>query len=255
MLIREVDLLDPGLSKRPSRFDRKYLFPMPSLADRTQYAQYWRNKLSSNPKIDFPEQVCPAIAGITDDFSFAYMKEAFVATLLMMAVGKRDGEGVEKIVREEKGEEKGESVEKSDSTVKSENEVQVESAENGESEEKVETAEKGETEEKDESPEKLDNPVNGETVPKAIPEGAVAEDVQGQAEGAGGGPDGLEGIPLWKEFQKQVRILREEMGTDGSGAAASDNSSGLGNGECGMMGPRRTVQVRMARAGGGGFCT
>lgn len=28
-----LDLLDPGLSKRPSRFDRKYLFPQPNKVD------------------------------------------------------------------------------------------------------------------------------------------------------------------------------------------------------------------------------
>lgn len=34
--------------------------------------------------------LCPAIADITDDFSFAYMQEAFVATLLAIARGDSD---------------------------------------------------------------------------------------------------------------------------------------------------------------------
>ncbi|KAL9120154.1 MAG: hypothetical protein Q9187_003289 [Circinaria calcarea] len=80
-----LDALDPGLSKRPSRFDRKYLFPLPSEAERTLYCEYWRQKLKSNKSVSFPQFLCPAIAGITDRFSFAYMKEAFVATLLIMA--------------------------------------------------------------------------------------------------------------------------------------------------------------------------
>ncbi|MCJ1478387.1 hypothetical protein MMC13_007067 [Lambiella insularis] len=83
-----LDRLDPGIAKRPSRFDRKYLFPMPSLAERIQYCQYWRAKLASNPEIEFPKRLCTAIAKITDKFSFAYMKEAFVATLLALVVSR-----------------------------------------------------------------------------------------------------------------------------------------------------------------------
>ncbi|KAL9596921.1 MAG: hypothetical protein Q9219_005484 [cf. Caloplaca sp. 3 TL-2023] len=88
-----LNLLDPGISKRPSRFDRKYLFPLPSLPQRTQYARYWRSKLASNPEIEFPDWLCGKVAGITDRFSFAYMKEAFVASLLRLLVGGKNGEG------------------------------------------------------------------------------------------------------------------------------------------------------------------
>lgn len=80
-----LDRLDPGISKRPSRFDRKYLFPNPSLAERVQYSKFWQGKLSDNKDIDFPDSLCEAIAKITDDFSFAYMQEAFVASLLAIA--------------------------------------------------------------------------------------------------------------------------------------------------------------------------
>lgn len=34
-----LDELDPGLSKRPSRFDRKYLFPLPDKGERIQYGK------------------------------------------------------------------------------------------------------------------------------------------------------------------------------------------------------------------------
>ena len=83
-----LDRLDPGLSSRPSRFDRKYLFPLPNHEERVLYCEYWRKKLKSKPAIKFPEKLSPAIAEITEDFSFAYLKEAFVATLLVIA-GKR----------------------------------------------------------------------------------------------------------------------------------------------------------------------
>lgn len=80
-----LDQLDPGLSSRPSRFDRKYLFPLPSEPERVLYCEYWREKLKSKPGIKYPKKLSPAIAKITHDFSFAYLKEAFVATLLVIA--------------------------------------------------------------------------------------------------------------------------------------------------------------------------
>lgn len=51
----------------------------------TRLAQYWKNKLKHKKTIEFPSKLCEAIAGITQDFSFAYLKEAFVATLLDLA--------------------------------------------------------------------------------------------------------------------------------------------------------------------------
>ncbi|OTA95535.1 hypothetical protein M434DRAFT_393752 [Hypoxylon sp. CO27-5] len=80
-----LDRLDPGISKRPSRFDRKYLFPDPNLEQRIAYCKFWQSKLASNEEVDFPDKLCTAIADITDEFSFAYMQEAFVAALLAIA--------------------------------------------------------------------------------------------------------------------------------------------------------------------------
>ncbi|KAL1611880.1 hypothetical protein SLS60_000102 [Paraconiothyrium brasiliense] len=82
-----LDRLDPGISKRPSRFDRKYYFPDPDYEQRVQYAKYWQGKLKHNDTVEFPDDLCPAIAKITDKFSFAYMQEAFVASLLAIAAG------------------------------------------------------------------------------------------------------------------------------------------------------------------------
>lgn len=80
-----LERLDPGISKRPSRFDRKYLFPDPSMEERVKYCEYWRRKLDGNEDVDFPLVLCKAIAGITKGFSFAYIQEAFVAALLAIA--------------------------------------------------------------------------------------------------------------------------------------------------------------------------
>ncbi|KAL2415604.1 hypothetical protein ABEF95_001111 [Exophiala dermatitidis] len=80
-----LERLDPGISKRPSRFDRKYLFPDPDLDQRVKYCQYWQRKLKDNKEIEFPDEICPAAAKITDGFSFAYIQEAFVSTLMAIA--------------------------------------------------------------------------------------------------------------------------------------------------------------------------
>jgi len=80
-----LDRLDPGISKRPSRFDRKYLFPNPNFDQRAKYCHYWQKKLKDNDDIDFPDKLCPAIAKITENFSFAYIQEAFVSALLAIA--------------------------------------------------------------------------------------------------------------------------------------------------------------------------
>ena len=89
-----LDKLDEGL-KRPSRFDRRYLFPLPEEAERTQYCEFWRKKLARNgAKVEFPRELSGKIAGITGGFSFATMKEAFVATLLALARKDDEDQGV-----------------------------------------------------------------------------------------------------------------------------------------------------------------
>ncbi|KAJ0336572.1 hypothetical protein COL154_013503 [Colletotrichum chrysophilum] len=85
-----LDRLDPGISKRPSRFDRKYYFPDPDLEQRAAYCKFWQKKLKSNKEIEFPDKLCTAIAKITDKFSFAYIQEAFVAALLAIAQKEDD---------------------------------------------------------------------------------------------------------------------------------------------------------------------
>ncbi|CAL8576359.1 hypothetical protein XPA_002245 [Xanthoria parietina] len=88
-----LDKLDAGLSSRPSRFDRKYLFPLPSEEERKLYCQFWRRRLKEKKvDVEFPAKICPAAALITDGFSFAYMQEAFVATLLAIALRRSDGD-------------------------------------------------------------------------------------------------------------------------------------------------------------------
>jgi hypothetical protein len=60
------------------------------MEERTLYAHFWQKKLASNKDIEFPDEMCVAVAEITDKFSFAYIQEAFVAALLAIAHRSRD---------------------------------------------------------------------------------------------------------------------------------------------------------------------
>jgi hypothetical protein len=93
-----LDRLDPGIAKRPSRFDRKYYFPDPNYDQRVQYAKFWQGKLKDNKNLEFPDELCSKIAEITAKFSFAYMQEAFVASLL--AIAARGGKSIDEAARE-----------------------------------------------------------------------------------------------------------------------------------------------------------
>ncbi|PVH69225.1 P-loop containing nucleoside triphosphate hydrolase protein [Cadophora sp. DSE1049] len=95
-----MDRLDPGLSKRPSRFDRKYLFPLPSKEERVQYVWFWRDKLIGKKKsgkidVEFPGRLVVPMAEIMHGFSFAYMQEAFVGSLLDIAHKHNDEDGTD----------------------------------------------------------------------------------------------------------------------------------------------------------------
>jgi transitional endoplasmic reticulum ATPase len=96
-----LDSLDAAISKRPSRFDRKYHFKIPNEDERAAYCQFWRRKLADNPMVDFNEDLCPIIAKLSDGFSFAYLKELFVIALLTIA---RGGVVEEEEIQEEKNE-------------------------------------------------------------------------------------------------------------------------------------------------------
>ncbi|KAF7864387.1 hypothetical protein EAF04_006521 [Stromatinia cepivora] len=81
--------LDPAISRRPSRFDRKYMFRVPDEGERKLYVEFWRRKLagSGSGMVEFGEEVCGVVAKVTEGFSFAYLKELFVITLLGIARG------------------------------------------------------------------------------------------------------------------------------------------------------------------------
>jgi transitional endoplasmic reticulum ATPase len=79
--------LDPAITKRPSRFDRKYHFKVPNEEGRATYCRYWKQKFdaSSSSSVDFSDDICPVVAKITEGFSYAYIKELFITSLLSLA--------------------------------------------------------------------------------------------------------------------------------------------------------------------------
>jgi transitional endoplasmic reticulum ATPase len=96
-----LDNIDEAIRSRPSRFDRKYAFELPDRVGRERYAQYWRGKLADNRDLEFPEEICGLAADLTVGFSFAYLKELFISTLLIVSQGVR-GEDLEWDVIEDK---------------------------------------------------------------------------------------------------------------------------------------------------------
>ncbi|KAF8338940.1 P-loop containing nucleoside triphosphate hydrolase protein [Cantharellus anzutake] len=92
------DKLDPGLSNRPSRFDRKYKFDSPSLSERILYCKYWQRKLRTSKSINYPKTLIEKVAGLTANFSFAYIKETFVSTLTFIAGDQAKGCAFEDII-------------------------------------------------------------------------------------------------------------------------------------------------------------
>ena len=57
------------------------------------YCRYWQAKLKGNDEIEFGDGLVERIAEWTSGFSFAYLKEAFVSTLLIIAAMGRGGDG------------------------------------------------------------------------------------------------------------------------------------------------------------------
>lgn len=72
--------LDPSLVDRPSRFDRKYHFPLPTAELRAIYVGIWRRKLAN--RVEITQATAAQIVDQSDGFSFAYLQELFVSALM-----------------------------------------------------------------------------------------------------------------------------------------------------------------------------
>ncbi len=72
--------LDSSILDRPSRFDRKYHFTLPAAEERLTYVRLWTRSLAA--------ELRPTEAGLmhvveaTDGFSFSYLKELFLSSMM-----------------------------------------------------------------------------------------------------------------------------------------------------------------------------
>ncbi|KAI9708834.1 MAG: hypothetical protein M1820_003790 [Bogoriella megaspora] len=271
-----LEQLDPGISKRPSRFDRKIYFPDPDEGQRIQYCYYWQGKLSDNDEIDFPDELCTAIAKITDKFSFAYMQEAFVAALLAIATERHELEGEEAPAAEEalitgeatasaevsmKGQvqeivgnvdAKLPSVEK-ENVAKNESEAIGIKGRANTAEETREESYQGSNNGDQESimssePPSLidaDERLSGleQLIDISGPETPDEKEVDEAKSESNGGKD-LEDLILWREIKKQVKILRDEMDAEQERVVRMQVAA-----ERQEMGVKRTA-VRLLQHGG-----
>ena len=74
------DRLDPAILERPSRFDMKYHFDLPGPAERFTYLEMWNGRLEEEMRI--PPGDVEELASVTDNFSFAYLKELMLAAVM-----------------------------------------------------------------------------------------------------------------------------------------------------------------------------
>jgi hypothetical protein len=72
--------LDSSILERPSRFDRKYTFDLPALAERRAYLEHWNHLQAAELQLSVPG--IHAVADATAGFSFAYLKELCLAATM-----------------------------------------------------------------------------------------------------------------------------------------------------------------------------
>jgi hypothetical protein len=72
--------LDPAILERPSRFDRKYHFPLPVGESRAAFLARWTERLDPHLKLTAEQHA--TLVERTEGFSFAYLKELCLAAVL-----------------------------------------------------------------------------------------------------------------------------------------------------------------------------
>lgn len=81
--------LDPAIVDRPSRFDRKYHFGLPAAEERRTYLRSWNTRLDAAMRIS--DEDLAALVHDTDEFSFAYLKELYVSSMVRWITERRPG--------------------------------------------------------------------------------------------------------------------------------------------------------------------
>jgi AAA+ superfamily predicted ATPase len=85
--------LDPAILDRPSRFDRKYTFNLPAFEERVSYIRMMNLELESKLRLTDPD--VETIAGATEEFSFAYLKELFLSTIMSWVNSSSDAKTID----------------------------------------------------------------------------------------------------------------------------------------------------------------
>jgi hypothetical protein len=86
--------LDAAILDRPSRFDRKYYFELPAANQRLAYIDLWNQSLETELRLS--TTVLPQLVKKTKGFSFAYMKELFLSSMMewMANPGNQDADKI-----------------------------------------------------------------------------------------------------------------------------------------------------------------
>jgi AAA+ superfamily predicted ATPase len=75
-----AELLDPAITERPSRFDRKVHFNLPSPTERRRYLALYQERFE--PEMRLGDDGLHQITAATEGFSFAYLKELMVSSAM-----------------------------------------------------------------------------------------------------------------------------------------------------------------------------
>jgi AAA+ superfamily predicted ATPase len=81
--------LDPAILDRPSRFDRKYYFTLPAASERLAYVVAWNQSLE--PDLMLSEPAVTKTVEATEGFSFAYLKELFLSSMMQWIAERGSG--------------------------------------------------------------------------------------------------------------------------------------------------------------------
>jgi hypothetical protein len=87
--------LDPAILDRPSRFDVKYHFDLPGDAERQAYFAMWNGQLKPELRVN-PSRFAE-LSRLTEGFSFAYIKELFLSSI-MQWIDRREPGGLASVM-------------------------------------------------------------------------------------------------------------------------------------------------------------
>ncbi len=75
-----AELLDPAITERPSRFDRKYHFDLPIAQDRTRFLTLFQQRFEPEMRLD--ESELAKVSEAAEGYSYAYLKELMASSAM-----------------------------------------------------------------------------------------------------------------------------------------------------------------------------